>query len=373
MSQIIENRTLIYEWDEHRKTNYYCQFATVEELNLIKPLRTCLTNNKNMQHTLPDGTKTFPYAPEGPKIGFILKCGNFPYGNLTGSCSRYVYTNCSYTCGNSDVVHTATCNLMGPWTNVTTQWSFKEPCVLPKSTSQRIPLSFHSNASSHLGLASIGNNSGGTEDTGHIIVGIVVAVFVLVLGVVLTVCFLIWRQKWKHKQQPECPAPEETQAQTNLFELPLAPPTDVEDEDVKQSFLPDLATQQEATAFTDLDDRFSHYNYAENNTAYKGLEDKKLIEALFASKLDVESLDKITVGLSGTMSYSKPQNGFVDNLEMCNATVELLKEQAYSYRKRLRAELEVIDGRSREQALIGYMEENARALDYMPNEIKLLE
>lgn len=58
---------------------------------------------------------------------------------------------------------------------------------------------------------------------------------------------------------------------------------------------------------------------------------------------------------------------------MCNATVELLKEQAYSYRKRLRAELEVIDGRSREQALIGYMEENARALDYVPNEIKLLE
>lgn len=62
-----------------------------------------------------------------------------------------------------------------------------------------------------------------------------------------------------------------------------------------------------------------------------------------------------------------------DNLDMCNATVELLKEQAYSYRKRLRAELEVIDGRSREQALIGYMEENARALDYVPNEIKLLE
>jgi hypothetical protein len=120
------------------------------------------------------------------------------------------------------------------------------------------------------------------------------------------------------------------------------------------------------------------YNRESDHKPKEFYDSKDPMSVLFkCSTLNLDSLEDCNIWFLSGMDGNDPAKaekwvkGCPSN---CSATVELLKQQKISYRKKLRPELEVIPGtRSREQALIGYIEEHAEQLGYTENEIKMIE
>ncbi|CAG5121348.1 unnamed protein product, partial [Candidula unifasciata] len=291
-------------------------------------------------------------------------CGKIPSGTLKPTCSRYVHTNCSYTCDTSNVVHSASCILVGPWDNVTAQWSLTETCTaarfvpyistgFPRQSLTSVPenevpvwrpvidvqgtvtsangiasnvtsangiasnvtspTGIASNVTSPTGITSVTYSPGNpSDDVTPVVIAVVVTGFVIVLCILFT--FFLCKRRRTNKRQINCPAHQEEcngHSQNTAEDLQQEPSAV---EDISQQLPSDPLIEIEPKAFTDLPDWRSlpDYNYTENNNQYKDVGDKNPLEVLdMCSGLDPASLDGILVhDMSGTVSYGKTPHVF---------------------------------------------------------------
>ncbi|XP_059151906.1 uncharacterized protein LOC131938054 [Physella acuta] len=408
---------LSYNYDAPRKVYWYCEFGTREIISNEKSQKDfepeCVKLYKVYRYISQDGQEHFPFLRDHSTLGIRLKCAalNILNGKLLDCESdekQDLHTTCKYTCNDGFTARSpnVTCDLTGQPHNVSAAWSIDHDYCIGNS-SFNDPVSTANTMQENI-TTLVSPLQPNNEDVQKIFLISVIVGSLLIFAVVVVVLFVLKHRKKGSHDDSRKPVNENEEGfpelNSPLYSMYfLSKESDKKLKNKKNSNkdhshkepLDDQDLVNLVTASTDtsistsieIEEGFAELNLSSmpllkesdkklrNENSNKDRSHKEQLDKTLENLLVLATRDDATSLASEFNIDDCSVNSHEEGpTELCTTSVALFNQQTLTYRRELRGELEVIEGRHRCEALVGYITENLKRLGYSSeNEIKVEE